>query len=294
MATSPTPAPEITGGAAWDAACRAHRLTADEHAAFERDGFLVVPGALGPDLGGRLLAVAEHADAEYRTEPGVGPYHVLNQHDLVGRDPAHLELVDLPTTFPKVFGVLGWNIQCFHTQLIVTPTAPTTAVVGAYGWHQDNNRMNLDLDASTQPRVSVKVGYFLTDLPTSGMGNLCVVPGSHLAGRPTVPFGAQPPGAIEVIAAAGDAIVFDRRLWHSASTNHSPQTRIFLTVGYSHRWLRPKSAMDLGPLLDVLPPIRRQLLGATTSPNGWFDPTDDDVPLRAWIAGNLGDDAVAP
>jgi hypothetical protein len=278
----------------WDAACRAHVLTDVERTTFERDGFLVIRSALGPGPIAALRAAADTTDLEYRREPGIGPYHVCNQHDLIGRDPVYLDLVDLPTTFPKVFGILGWHIQCFHTQLIVTPTAPAGAVTGAYGWHQDNNRMNLDLDAAIQPRVSVKVGYFLTDLPAGGMGNLCVVPGSHLAGRPALPFGEQPPGAVELTAAAGDAIIFDRRLWHSASTNHSPQTRVLVTVGYSHRWLRPKSAMDLGPLRDSLPPIRRQLLGATTSPNAWFDPTDDDVPLRAWIAANLGADAVVP
>jgi ectoine hydroxylase-related dioxygenase (phytanoyl-CoA dioxygenase family) len=154
--------------------------------------------------------------------------------------------------------------------------------------------MNLDFETSPQPRVSMKVGYFLTDLPRTGMGNLCVVPGSHTRGRPAVPVGEQPDGAIEVLARAGDAILFDRRLWHSASTNRSDVTRVLVTVGYSYRWLRPKSRMELGALLESQPPIRRQLLGATTSANAWFDPTDDDVPLREWIRTHVGDGAVVP
>lgn len=285
------PAPHEPG---WDDSCVANRLTEEERHRFERDGFLLVRGALDAGAIDRLQAVADREDAAYRSTPGVGPYHVLNQHDLIGRDPVYLELVDPPTVFPKVFGVLGWHIQLFHTQLIVTPPAPPAAGRGGYGWHQDNNRMNLDLETTPQPRVSVKVGYFLTDLPEPGMGNLCVVPGSQDHGRPALRPGEQPAGAIEVTAAAGDAIVFDRRLWHSASTNHSDRTRVFVTVGYSHRWLRPKSAMDLGDVLDRQPPIRRQLLGATTSANAWFDPTDEDVPLRDWIREHLGADAVAP
>jgi len=281
-------------GTAWDEACLAHLLGDDARARFEADGFLVVPGALDPDRVARLLAIARRSDEAYRREPGVGPHHVLNQHDLVGRDAEYLDLVDLPTTFPTVWGVLGWHIQLFHTQLIVTPPSPPEAMHGGYGWHQDNNRMNRDLDQAPQPRVSVKVGYYLTDLPEAGMGNLCVVPGSHRAGRPATPMGEQPAGATEVTAAAGDAIVFDRRIWHSASTNHSDRTRVFLTVGYSHRWLRPKSEMDLGELRNGLPPIRRQLLGATTSANAWFDPTEDDVPLKTWIAQHVGAEAVAP
>jgi hypothetical protein len=279
---------------AWDDACLANLATAAELRAFDTDGYLMVRDALPADLSERLLHAARRADALFRVTEHVGPHHVLNEHDLIGRDDAYLDLVDLPTTFPKVWAILGWHIQLFHTQLLVTPPAPSNAGHGAYGWHQDNNRMNLDLETTPQPRVSVKVGYFLTDLPEPGMGNLCVVPGSHTRSRPHVPMGEQPEGAVEVTARAGDAILFDRRLWHSASTNHSATSRVFVTVGYSYRWLRPKSQMDLERVRDDLVPIRRQLLGATTSANAWFDPTDDDVPLREWIRAHIGEDAVAP
>lgn len=155
--------------------------------------------------------------------------------------------------------------------------------------------MNIDFETPPpHPRVSVKVGYFLTDLPRPGMGNLCVVPGSHLWGRPEVALFDQPDGATEITAAAGDAVLFDRRIWHAASTNKSDTTRVFLTYGYSYRWLRPKSKMQHEALFGRCDPIRRQLLGAApTGANGYFDPTDDDVPLRGWIRDHLGDGAVA-
>lgn len=275
-----------------DPAALDHLLTDSERERFASDGYFVVPGALDGDTVRRLLAVTNREDAAYRTEDGVGPHHVLNLHDLIVRDDAWLDVIDWPTTFPKVWGVLGWHIQLFHTQLLVTPPAPGGAIPGAYGWHQDNNRMNLDMETSPQPRVSVKVGYFLTDLPDPGMGNLSVVPGSHERGRPSVPIGTQPDGAIEITAAAGDAVLFDRRLWHAASTNCSDRTRVFLTFGYSYRWLRPKSQMQHTDLFDRVDPIRRQLLGWCSTANGYFEPTDDDVPLRAWLREHLGDAAV--
>lgn len=268
-------------------------LTANERRGFERDGYLVVPQALDAATVDRLVTLAHARDERFHAQTDISPYHTLNEHDLVAVDESWLELVDPPRTFPKVVGILGWNIQVFHTQLLVTPPAPAGAEPVAYGWHQDNNRMNLDLDSSPQPRISVKVGYFLTDLPRSGMGNLWIVPGSHLAGRPELPPGEQPAGAEPLLAAAGDAVLFDRRLWHSASTNTSDTTRVFVTVGYAHRWLRPKSEMDHTELGARVDPVRRQLLGWATSANGWFDPTDDDVPLREWTRLHLGDDAVA-
>jgi ectoine hydroxylase len=270
-----------------------HLLTDDELAAVERDGYLLVRGALGAPKVAQLLAVAEREDARYRQQPGVGPYHVLNRHDLIDGDASWLDLVDLPTTFAKVWGVLGWHIQLFHTQLIVTPPAPPQAAPGAYGWHQDNNRMNLDIDATPQPRMSLKVGYFLTDLPHAGMGNLAVVPGSHRDGRPDWSLDDEH-NAIEIVADAGDAVIFDRRLWHAASTNTSDRTRVFVTYGYSYRWLRTKSAMHHEDLFAQVDPIRRQLLGASSSANGYFEPTDEDVPLRAWIREHLGEGAVKP
>jgi hypothetical protein len=267
----------------------AHLLDDAERARFERDGYLLLPGALDEGTLAQVREVAAREDARFRAEPGIGPHHVLNLHDLVGRDPQWLELLDWPSTFPKVWGVLGWHIQLFHTQLIVTPPAPDGAGSGGYGWHQDNNRMNLDLGTHPQPRVSVKVGYFVSPITRPGMGNLCIVPGSQCRGRPEIAIGEQPPGAIEVTADAGDAILFDRRLWHAASTNCSDETRIFVTFGYSHRWLRPKSAMQLDALIGSVDPIRRQLLGWSTSPNAYFDPTDDDVPLREWLRVHVGE-----
>jgi ectoine hydroxylase len=260
----------------------------------ERDGYLLIRGALETSTLQQLMASAMREDAGYRSQPGISSHHVLNLHDLISREETWLELVDLPATFAKVWGVLGWHIQLFHTQLIVTPPAPSGAVPGAYGWHQDNNRMNLDLETTPQPRVSMKVGYFLTDLPHPGMGNLSVVPGSHLRARPDQSTDATPEGAVEIIAEAGDAVLFDRRLWHAASTNASNRSRVFVTYGYSYRWLRPKSAMQHADLFEHLEPIRRQLLGWASTANGYFEPTDDDVPLRAWIRDRLGDDAVRP
>jgi hypothetical protein len=277
-----------------DPAALAHRLTTVERDQFEREGFLHLRGVLDRVTVERLHDAASVEDAAFRNRAGVGPHHVLNQHDLVGRDDVWLDLVDWPTTFPKVWGILGWHIQLFHTQLIVTPPAPTAATPGPYGWHQDNNRMNLDLETTPQPRVSVKIGYFLSDLPRSGMGNLAIVPGSHRRGRPSFALGTNPPNACEIVACAGDAVLFDRRLWHAATTNTSDVTRVFVAYGYSYRWLRPKSRMQHDELFDGVDPIRRQLLGWSSSPNGYFEPTDDDVPLRSWLIDNDQNDALAP
>jgi ectoine hydroxylase len=109
-----------------------------------------------------------------------------------------------------------------------------------------------------------------------------------------VPLGEQPDGAVPVLARAGDALFFDRRIWHASSTNLTDADRRILYYGYSHRWLRTKSAMDLPASVAGADPVRRQLLGWATSANGHFEPTPADVPLRTWIEQHVGPEAVAP
>jgi ectoine hydroxylase-related dioxygenase (phytanoyl-CoA dioxygenase family) len=268
---------------------RVHGLTAEERRRFDEDGFFILADALDPSTVDALRAIADDALDRLR-QRGADEHAYFNRHDLVGRHPLFLSLMTWPTVFHKVWQLLGWNIQLFHTQLLVTPTSDPGEPPGPTGWHQDNDRMNLEIEVELQPRVSMKVGYFLADIPEPGMGNFCVIPGSHLTRSPDDRAG------IEIVARAGDAVLFDRRLWHSGSTNQSAVTRRALFYGYSYRWLRPKSDMKVTslPAFEDFDPIQRQLLGSCTSANGYYTPGAADVPLREWITANIGADAVTP
>ena len=158
------------------------------------------------------------------------------------------------------------------------------------------DRMNKDFETeiASHPRVSMKVAYFLSDTRAVGRANFYIVPGSHRAGRVVYADDAEllPEGALATQVKPGDALFFDRRLWHAASPNVSDVERRVLFYGYSYRWLRTKSNMDLAHLYDKVDPIRKQLLGYATSGNGRFSPQDEDVPLREWIRRNVGERAV--
>lgn len=133
--------------------------------------------------------------------------------------------------------------------------------------------------------MSVKVAYFLTDLTEPGRGNFVVLPASHH--RDTI---ERPPhddndleGAVPILARSGDAVVFDRRLWHMRSENRSPLTRRALFYAYTFRWVRPRDDLHLpAERLGALTPVRAQLLGAGTAAIGHWMAGDDDAPLREW------------
>ncbi len=284
-----------------------HQLTPAEAARFERDGYLVVPNAITADHVARLSAAVERCRdlvAERHAIPRTDRFNLL---DVIGLDRAFFELIDHPTTFPKLWRMLGWNIQVSHSHLIVAPplgkpgagqrqhaaqsslpqrvrTTRISSLDDWWCWHRDSGQLKRDLGERPQPRLSVKIAYCLSDAVGDGDANSCVVPGSHAGPITRIAAGkGAPGGAMPLRVTAGSAVFIDRRLVHSGSPNLGSETRKVLYYGYSYRWIRPHDEMTVDRYLDRADPIRRQLLGVSGSAHGYMAPSAEDVPLRAWL-----------
>ena len=243
----------------------------------ERDGLVVLPGALDADRLARLDAAVERV---WRARCAGG--EELHELSFLGLDPAFPELVDDGRVLPVIVGALGWNVYVYHCHLDVHPPLRGPAEP-RWRWHQDGGRQNVDLP-SPRPRLSVKVAWFLTDVPTAEHGALWVLPGRHRHDRLERPDNgsARPPGAKPLLVRAGTAVVFDRRLWHARGDNTSDATRRVLFLAYTYRWVRMRDEPSLTPAaLAALSPVRRQLIGGSTGALGHWFPTDEDAPLRA-------------
>lgn len=256
---------------------------------FERDGFLHIPGALSTAEVGRLDAAVDRVWWEHRGVPPARGAEALHLLAFVGLDEAFLDLVDHPATLPIVVDLLGWNIFLYHCHLDVHPPEGPEAEP-AWRWHQDGGRQNLELETVPRPRMSVKVAYFLSDCREPGRGNFRVIPGSHRRNtldRPDEGGSADPEGAVPVLAGPGDAVIFDRRLWHMRSRNLSELTRRALFTAYTYRWVRARDDLHVrAELLGAVTPVRRQLLGSGGSVIGHWMPGDGDVPLRTMLPGH--------
>ena len=266
--------------------CLEHSLTDQQKTHFEERGYLHLEQVLSR---GQIDALEAATDRIWKAEKarGLGPEQNLFYPNFVGSEQCFLDLLDHPGVFPVVWGLLGWNIQLYHSHLGVTPQegAADGAPPLELGFHQDSGRVNQELEGHPRPRLSLKVSYWLSDASQEGRGNFYIVPGSHLNDDLTRPDQGLPAGAMPVLARPGDAVLFDRRLWHARSPNHSPVVRKALFYGYGYRWLRTKDNMTVLPhLYDRCDPIRRQLLGGGTKANGFFSPADEDVPLKVWLA----------
>lgn len=285
-----------------DSKCLNYRLTDDERNQFEENGYFVVKNALPTDLVESLLDATDRIYENYGPHSGVAYQQGkiqgsengrLNMLDAISRDERFLDLLDWPQTFPKVVDILGWNIQLYHSHLIITPPLDENDPqnIRRLGWHQDSGRLNKDIETSPKPRISLKVGFFLTSTNSPERGCFHVIPGKHLEDNLELSsdHNVEHADSTPVLADAGDAVFFDRRIWHAGGKNTSNITRKVLFLGYSYRWLKPRDDMDVQHYMHKADPIRQQLLGScTTGGYGFTSPEDVDVPLKLWWSQHAG------
>ncbi len=263
------------------------RLTEEQRTAFERDGFLVIPGALQGDMLERVTAACDRLYEAGVARDGLTAVNHWHLRNCLPHDDVFLELLDWPETFPLVMDLLNWNIHLVTSHLIMRATSPVDATEQwkATGWHRDGGTSPYEMQ-EPHPRLLIKVAYWLSDLSETGRGAIRLVPGSHrLVGPPAQKPGAPDPyGAIELTASPGDAVLFEQRTYHAVGPNRSDILRKSLFMGYGYRWLRPMDYVQMPQdLLDRVSPVRRQLLGDAATQLGYYLPTDADVPLRAWL-----------
>ncbi len=257
----------------------------DQRRELRSTGLLRVPAALSPPEVDRLAAALDRVYARERAAGRLGTGGRMHLLGGIGRDDAFLDLLDHPAVFPIIWGELGWNLHLYHCHLDVTPPRDRPREGRFWGWHQDGGRQNLELETDPRPRLSLKVAFWLSDLSQAGRGNMLVIPNSHERNRLRRPCdGAsyEPDGATPILASAGDALIFDRRLWHSRSDNLSAVTRKAIFLAYTYRWIRPRDELGIdrrSARFRRLSPVRRQLLGAGGLRSHWGLP-DERVPLR--------------
>ena len=276
---------------------REHVLTPAEREEFFRTkGYLVVPGALSPAVVERTRAAVDRIVA---ANPRPGQLSI-NIADILGRDDAFLDLIDCPRVFPKLWGILGWNIWVQHSHLVVTPPISTPpSDTFSYGWHRDGGAINRDVTLSAP--LLVKVGFYLSDVTADGGPTLMLEDADPNAAIP--PPTARPPNARPLAVTAGTAVLFSNRSIHSLrSPNTSPATRRAVFIQYGYRWIQSLDHCTVAHLAGRVSPVRAQLLGLTTTfttatykgsegRSGRFVPGADDVPLYAYIKELLGPDA---
>lgn len=241
-------------------------LTDTQRILFESNGFLTIPAALKSDELALVKSAAGRAEATWRedpTRPG-NRSPVLDQVQApIEYGDAILNLLWHPNTFPIVRALIGDDVMMIDNDLFITP--PRTPHTHAH-WHHD-----VGMAGVYHPRslMMLKVFFLLTDV-NEDSGGTAMVPGSHRFPEdfefPKVDDPKSMPGSIQMRGKAGDAYLFNGRVFHCAVNNDSDHPRKVLIFNYGHFWMKMWQGYEPSPRLlqwaiSSGDPVKKQLLG---------------------------------
>ncbi len=244
-------------------------LKPEQRRSFAEDGFLVVPNALSAGTVEGLVDASDRLAKSLLDKPELTGRPEYNHLDLrpglLSENPL-FDLVANSSTVPLVVQLLSPNIHLHSTTLLYKRPEDPNAPTFRRGWHRDI-RIPRDLGHQTLPLVGIKVCYCLTDFHQPNSGMTLMARGSQLKTTPlALPKGQVDPVDVEVCDLrlnAGDAFLFENRIFHTASPNRSNRVSKLLMYGYSYRWMKTEVYLEMLDKrhLAKADPITRQLLG---------------------------------
>jgi ectoine hydroxylase-related dioxygenase (phytanoyl-CoA dioxygenase family) len=260
------------------------QLKPEQRRSFDEDGFLVVRNAVDAETVACLVEAGDRLASSFVNKPEILDRTEYNHLDLrpgVIEEKAFLALVSNSSTVPLVVQLLNPNIHLHSVALIYKRPESQHGAPFRRGWHRDI-RMPRDMGHQGLPRVGIKVCYCLTHFHHPNSGMTLFARGSHLSTEALViPKGQVDPGTLEVcdpLLDAGDAVLFENRIFHTAAPNRSNRISRVVMYGYAYRWMKQEVYLDPPSqhLLEPADSITRQLLG------GYRDVDTPPWALKHW------------
>ena len=245
------------------------RLTEEQRQSFEDDGFLVVRNVLDRETIDKALEAGDRLAAGFLAKPELlerPEYNHLDLRPAVVTEKPLFDLISHPTGVSYVMQLLGPNIHLHSTALIYKRPSSSEAPSFRRGWHRDI-RIPKDLGHQFLPRVGIKICYALVDFQQPDSGMTLLARATHKRTEPLVlRKGAVDPEGVELCDLtlnAGDAFLFDNRLFHTAAPNRSNRTSKVVMLGYAFRWMKQEIYLETldQSYFRQQSPVTRQLLG---------------------------------
>ncbi len=210
--------------------------TAAERFFFETQGYLVLENFFTAEHVARMRAALAATIQRRRASvpagwkavwPPRGPNDYTQIHgakstrilNLLEEDPLLFEPLTWPALQPYVQAFIHPQPHYLASDAIVED--PKDFADRRDGWHIDGSDEGYRRLRGPIPLLQLKLGIYLTDMTKPWRGNLTVVPGSQLSrAEPTVEERKRReffPGALQVCAPAGSAILFHNAIWHTAA-----------------------------------------------------------------------------
>lgn len=231
-------------------------------------GYAFIEAALPPARLAELQAAMDQMWAEDAASWGVDALDAIGQRGALRNlcdhsVPFQRLLMDSPV-YPVLDAVLGGDyVLHSYDGLILFPGQ------GRFPWDFHTDVMPLAHVAFPAHRSpAVNCLYYIDDV-TPANGATWLVPSSHHAAVHGAPVEDLAEYAFQAVGDAGDALLFDGRLWHCAGENRTPAPRRLIKMLFSQPWLRPQ--MDYSrsvrqEVQETLDSRARRLLGVGSAP----------------------------
>jgi phytanoyl-CoA hydroxylase len=237
---------------------------------YETQGFVHLPGVLETPFLARLKAAFDRAIAKHAGKwlaAGEAAVPSFNIPQILDEDDVFVDLVDLPTVFPLLVEILGYDIQLMIAQARLF--RPSVTFVPP--WHSDLDALG-GIDPGQNPRFMAKIHFYPEDL-TPEQGCLAFIPGSHRYSigtpRPRINYRQDSPLIKKIVPKAGDAVLFNPHIFHMCLDNLSAQVRKSLIYTYGHFWMKNyPSAVPTHLERVATTHQRKQLFGLRSGPPG--------------------------
>ena len=220
----------------------------------ELEGYLVLPGLLGPE---QIRAIGAELAALPLAATDYSP-HKQTADDLLGRDMPHtMAAIALPPTVAFLERLFGDDLLCTSISYqLCEPGHPGIVI------HTDALPYGSRASGSLSSPVLMRVLYYLDDL-TPECSPFKVVPRSHLS----VHADANPYNRflrhdeeVMVTCPAGSAVVINQKVFHGNYPNFSTANRRMLAISYRPAWAGPVTDVaPWAPERPQLPPAARRL-----------------------------------
>ena len=196
-------------------------------AAFERDGFLIVPNALDAAQVRELdTAFKNHLD-KHPEDWAHFSASFITAPDVLPRTEAFDLVIENPRMFPLLERLIGPDLAL--EELAIMQRKPSDDVGELKGWHRDiirafERRHEIDV---------ISVVYYLTDV-TERDHCFSIVPGTHGPRVDMHPQDVRPGMEFDAIGAAGSAFVFHARCIHAGKLKLGSCERRTIHLYFGH------------------------------------------------------------
>lgn len=265
-------------------------LTAEERRQWDEDGYLHIRNALRPGqaatLRATLLGVHDRfADGLGLPEYAADVFDAGNSRDLsiangITWCQGIAELLDHPGVFGKILGLMGPYVQVLGSEIFYRYPFPAPLV----DFHTDIGPALRTVAPAGDKVIQLKAQFFLTDTREADHGNFTVAPGSHRHAFPGKVGFDQVEDAVQILASAGDVVLFPLSLGHGVAPHQGGTTRVSVILRYGQAFCRPVDYWTTPErrVMDQLTPRQRRLLGdlgARCRPGDFYGAIPDQLEL---------------